>query len=258
VAVSEKINWDFFESIAVLTIENNQKGLVEFAKEAAKVGLPLDRVEIHAWSKITTDNISRLSQDIANSHQKIVQHAWDQGKENVLVLEDDVGFEALYDVHRINHSLEYVKKHGYDILYLGQLPLGPCAPVTDGLTLSTLPMTSHGIVIHRRFMPNVLRHIFNFAQIDVFYASQIHKKRYALYPSFAYQRIVPKQVPEFLQGVEYRKTATAFEFVLFALTLFLAALLLSLVWKRMGWPMFKALCLSKKKRSSKVKSGEEL
>lgn len=238
-ATTETVDWSFFPYIAVLVTEDGDKNLEKFIERAShpQVGLPVQRLHVHVWHRVQTTNIVELENAVARNHQAIIKDAFDQGYENVLVFEDDAAFDHDYSIATINKTIQYLKTHPWDMFFLGQLPLGPMVPIQESLVLASAPLEAHAYAVHRQCMPTVLEHHFDFLQIDFYYASLLNKRKYALFPSYSYQSVPPKQTPAFVRGFEHRKVHQFMESVFWIVSLFVLLVVLTLC-ANLGFKVF--------------------
>lgn len=133
------------------------------------------------------------------SHRKIIDDAYRDGLENVLVLEDDLWIDPAFET-RIKPTLATLKQTAWDFFYLGVTPKAPLLPAGNGLVRTFGGMTTHAIAYHRRAMPELLkclpdeagalRFLSRYKSIDRYYCQHFAPRRrgYAASPLMVFQR----------------------------------------------------------------------
>ena len=133
------------------------------------------------------------------SHRRVIEAAYRDGLENVLVFEDDVRFAPQF-VRQAQRSLATLDATEWDMFYLGLTPKAPLVPAGEHLVRTFGGLTTHAIAYHRRAMPrllnwlpeekDVLRFLSRYKAIDRYYALHTASRMrcYAASPLLAFQR----------------------------------------------------------------------
>ena len=101
--------WDFFTDIQCITVENSAR-INEFKNNLIKAGFNMSNVNINVYPKIKGNNnmsqcnflklafnqdekcCDAICQDITRCHFELIQNAYNNNKENILIFEDDARF----------------------------------------------------------------------------------------------------------------------------------------------------------------------
>lgn len=92
------------------------------------------------------------------SHRGVIENAYRDGLESVLVFEDDLSFDPKFD-QRIRPTIQTLNDTPWDLFYLGVTPKAPLLPAGGGLVRTLGGMTTHAIAYHRRAMPELLKRL---------------------------------------------------------------------------------------------------
>lgn len=133
------------------------------------------------------------------SHRRVIEEAYRDGLESVLVFEDDLSFDPMFET-RARVSIATLRGTPWDLFYLGFTPKAPLIPAGDGLVRTLGGVTTHAIAYHRRAMPellkrlpgedNVLRFLSRYKSVDRYYWQQAAPRMrcYAASPLLVFQR----------------------------------------------------------------------
>ncbi|MEM9348014.1 MAG: glycosyltransferase family 25 protein [Planctomycetota bacterium] len=133
------------------------------------------------------------------SHRRVIENAYEEGLDSVLVFEDDLAFKPEFE-HLIQPTLATLGKKSWDLFYLGFTPKAPLLPAGDGLVRTYGGATTHAIAYHRRAMTelirclpdetNVLRFLSRYKSVDRYYWQKIAPRMrcYAASPMLVFQR----------------------------------------------------------------------
>lgn len=133
------------------------------------------------------------------SHRRVIENAYRDGLESVLVFEDDLSFDPNLE-ERIRPTIQTLGKTPWDLFYLGVTPKAPLMPAGDGLVRTLGGMTTHAIAYHRRAMPEllkrlpdedrVLRFLSRHKSVDRYYCQHVAPRMrcYASSPLLVFQR----------------------------------------------------------------------
>jgi len=187
---------DYFEKIVCINLDKRQDRWDKVIDECSKHSIKIER-----FSAIDGDFLSSRSYlkqgelGCALSHLKIIEKAKNENLKNILILEDDVEFDA--DVNK--KFFDYiVNLPEWDFLYLGanhalnnKCMSASESPVKVSENIYKLKeaYSMHCYAVQCSFFDKVLNFQNNLhAPIDVLY-SQLHKqsRSYVIYPSLAWQ-----------------------------------------------------------------------
>jgi glycosyl transferase family 25 len=150
---------DFFDRVAIINLPSRPDRLRALSAELRRIGFDIGS------SKVAIPNAPEPSD--ANgfpsrgvfgnflSHLNIIEAAWRDGLNNVLVLEDDAIFRARFQTFPV---AERLASQRWDICFIGHaLAL---APHTDGFVRSDAPFKwSHCYAVNRSIMPRLVNYL---------------------------------------------------------------------------------------------------
>lgn len=150
---------DAFGRIVCINLDERQDRWARVQQATAAL---LDGVCLERFSAIKPD----LAQDPVHngragcllSHRRVIEQAYRDGLESVLVFEDDLDFDHQFDA-RIQPTLETLRRTEWDVFYLGMTPKAPLLPAGEGLVRTLGGTTTHAIAYHRRVMPELLKQL---------------------------------------------------------------------------------------------------
>ncbi len=167
------------------------------------LGPLLGRVKLERFSAVKPDVAQeRVYNGRAGcllSHRRVIEAAFNDGLQNVLVLEDDVCFDPDF-LAQAQRALATLEATPWDLFYLGFTPKAPLVPAGDALLRTFGGSTTHAIAYHRRAMPDllrwlpeendVLRFLSRYKSVDRYYwqALATRLRCYAAAPPVAFQR----------------------------------------------------------------------
>lgn len=133
------------------------------------------------------------------SHRAVIEQAYRDGLESVLVLEDDLCFDLAFP-EKIGPTIASLQQVEWDVFYLGFTPKAPLLHAGDGLVRTLGGMTTHAVAYHRGAMPELLKRLPDAANalcflarhksIDRYYCQHIAPRMrcYASCPPLIFQR----------------------------------------------------------------------
>ena len=202
--------WKYIDQAACITVENSKR-IDDFIENNKTIGLQVDIrafpklprrastvKESSLWSIMTYDNscCEEVCVDTTRSHLQLVEDAYNQGKRNVLIFEDDARWELPLDIQKIKRVLEWLEKNDdkYDIFFFGYVchpnPIG--IPVSRDIARIYNPLLAHAYLVNRSAMKTIIHNkemILNaHTAIDKYYSRHTpYLKKYGIYPSLNYQ-----------------------------------------------------------------------
>ena len=191
---------DAFDRIVCINLDERPDRWEQVQQTTAAL---LDDVTLERFSAVKPD----LAQDRVHngragcllSHRRVIENAYREGVESVLVFEDDLCFDPQFET-RIRPTITTLSKTPWDLFYLGFTPKAPLLPAGDGLVRTYGGVTTHAIAYHRRAMPellkrlpdedNVLRFLSRYKSVDRYYWQQAAPRMrcYAASPLLVFQR----------------------------------------------------------------------
>ena len=195
--------WNYFDKIILMTIPTSQR--VPLArKQLAKMGIDNYKVKTFkpAQKKCNngTGDITLLQilkhevcdetcQNIAQNHFSIIEQAYKDNVQNLLIMEDDITFEKI-DHDRLYKTILWLSNNNWDIFYFGYCswPILCSIPVTLQIVRVFTPLTAVCYALNRQGMEKILKEKEYYQQqhIDKFYTNKKLIK-YALFPAIAFQ-----------------------------------------------------------------------
>jgi glycosyl transferase family 25 len=152
--------FDYLDRIAVIHLRERTDRYRALGAELSRVGLSLNhpKVSIPAAPMPKTANgfSSRGVYGNFLSHLGIIEQAYSDGVDTVLVLEDDAIFSHEFNV-RQSVIVEHLKKNVWDEFFIGHSVTRGLPPSDSGLVrFSGYFIWAHCYAIHRRIMPRMI------------------------------------------------------------------------------------------------------
>jgi glycosyl transferase family 25 len=159
---------DYFDRLAIIHLPAREDRFRALSRELSRIGIDINdpKVSIPDPPMPETSNgfKSRGVYGSFLSHLEIVESAYRDGLDNVLVLEDDAIFSRRLKTQQIPIT-EYLRANAWDLLYLGHsgwkdLPQSP----TGLLRYSGPFIWAHCYAVHRRIMPRLIEFLHQTAE----------------------------------------------------------------------------------------------
>lgn len=190
---------DHFDRIVCINLDERPD---RWQQMQATVGPHLGRIELERFSAmkpgLARQAVHNARAGCLLSHRRVIQAAYRDGLESVLVLEDDVCFDPRF-ADLAARSIATLDATQWDLFYLGLTPTAPLLPAGPGLVRTFGGNTTHAIAYHRRAMPGllkrlpeeqgVLRFLSRYKAIDLYYARHAMPRLrcYSARPQLAFQ-----------------------------------------------------------------------
>ncbi|MBX2853314.1 MAG: glycosyltransferase family 25 protein [Phycisphaeraceae bacterium] len=191
---------DAFDRIVCINLDERTDRWAQVQQTTAAL---LGEVKIERFSAVKPD----LAQDRVHngragcllSHRRVIENAYRDGLESVLVLEDDLCFDPQFEA-LIKPTVATLTQTPWDLFYLGITAKTPLLPAGNGLVRTYGGTTTHAIAYHRRAIPDllkrlpdedtVLRFLSRYKSVDRYYWQQVAPRMrcYAASPLLAFQR----------------------------------------------------------------------
>ena len=198
-------NWkEGFDKIYVITIPNKNRSNLEKElsfipkysiytfKPAASIINAGDK-NINLYDILNHKKCNSTCQNIMNNHLAIIREAYDNGLDNILILEDDITFKK-YDMKPL---FNWMKKNDWDVFFLGycQWPYLISYRVNDTILQLTSPMGTFSYALSRTGMKKILdfsnSSLDNAKHIDKLIGNDIPLTKFGVYPSICFQKEGP-------------------------------------------------------------------
>ena len=191
---------DAFDRIVCINLDERTDRWEQVQQSAAAL---LGEVKLQRFSAIKPDLAKeRVHNGRAGcllSHRTVIEQAYRDGLESVLVLEDDLSIDQAFQ-EKITPTLASLQQTEWDVFYLGITAKAPLLPAGNGLVRTLGGMTTHAMAYHRRAMPkllqqlpdekDVLRFLSRHKSIDRYYCKHVAPRMrcYASSPLLIFQR----------------------------------------------------------------------
>ena len=240
----------FFEQVSCITVDTESKRARDIQVNLQKVGLDFtfyvfervaqqnvaaepENTKLNDILKYGSNMVGPLGRSLAQSHVWVIEQAFIQNKQNVLVLEDDAEFDLELTAKYMPGIVDWLKTHEWDIFNFGavQFPVPLRIQLSPGVAVATgQALLCHCYVLSRSGMLRVLEMWYSYKRplphIDKLYAVLFQGKYHLAHPSLSYQTEKPamfrqamsllpcsisdkldlKTFKEFCQLYEYRAT----------------------------------------------------
>ena len=150
---------DAFDRVVCINLDERED---RWARVQQTVAPLLDGVQLERFSAIKPDlahaPVHNGRAGCLLSHRRVIEQAYRDGLDSVLVFEDDLGFDPQFET-KIKPTLESLQKKQWDLFYLGMTPKAPLLPAGEGLVRTLGGTTTHALAYHRRAMPELLKQL---------------------------------------------------------------------------------------------------
>jgi len=192
---------EFFNHIFYINLDHRIDRKQEFEQEMEKIRVKeYTRIPgLYPGSIIPNEPLGRnLHIACGKVHKSIIQFAYDNDLDNVLIFEDDVFFTE-DSLSTIEKSLDDLSKiDDWDLFYLSGIIIDDSLKyVTDNLVNANTVLTNHAYAVNKRAYKSILTYNPEIdCAIDGWYGQQTNDsliigskfKKYLIYPLIAYQR----------------------------------------------------------------------
>ena len=199
--------WSYFDQVTVITIPSSKR--VPSARQQLK-NIGIDNYKIRTFSPadkkinngtrdITLAQILKhqvcdeTCRNIANNHFTVIEQAYKDNVQHLLILEDDIIFETISD-DRLYKTIAWLSNNNWDIFYFGYCPWPILCSIPINLHTVRVftPLTTVCYALSRQGMEKILQEKKYYKQehIDKFYTKNNFIK-YAIFPTIAFQSTAP-------------------------------------------------------------------
>lgn len=155
--------FEYFDRIEIIHLPERTDRLAALRAELARVGLDIDgakvRIPTAPRSETTNGFPSRGVYGNFLSHLDIIERAYQDGLNSVLVLEDDALFSHSFNRRQASIA-GHLRTHEWDELFLGHSITSGLPSSKSGLVkLSGDFLWAHCYAVHRRIMPRMVEYL---------------------------------------------------------------------------------------------------
>jgi glycosyl transferase, family 25 len=154
---------DYFDRLAIIHLSDRDDRLRALTRELSKIGIDIDspKVTIPNPPMPETPNgfHSRGVYGSFLSHLEIIEKAYRDGLDTVLVLEDDAIFSRRFRSQQQLIS-NHLRDHEWDLCFIGHSVLKELPHSATGLLRFSGPFIwAHSYAVHRRVMPRLIEYL---------------------------------------------------------------------------------------------------
>lgn len=225
--------WNFFDAIYILSIQKSKR--ISLLKEHLKdicMYNPIVFEFIPAKKKV--NNVKKTNQsyntinifkhtlidetsiNIAHNHFKLIEHAYYQGLNNVLILEDDIRFQLPFNMFELQNALNWIQERDWDMFYLGYILYPQLYGFLKAPNIIELNKhyLAHSYALSRRGMKKIITSKYHYQNqhIDKWY-SELSLQKYGIYPSICFQEKGPALYEDFKFNIPFKYICQSLEIV---------------------------------------------
>jgi len=191
--------WDYFDRLYCISLEAREDRRCSAREEFAKVGLA-DHVEFVIVKHYPYD----VMQQIYESHMLCLQKGLEAGARNIVVFEDDVGFEG-FDSRRLQSCVEYLKQNpSWKVFLFGALIRASRKTENPNVQKVRYQSLTHAYALNRDYAQTLAYVPWQGIANDTLFRP-LKDGVYAAYPMFAFQKDFSSDNLEYLRLERFRK-----------------------------------------------------
>lgn len=176
-------NWEFFDSIFCISIQERSDRREQAREEFARVGL-LDRVDFLVVEK----HRQNRERGIYDSHMECLKRGLDRGSQRILIFEDDVFFRN-FSSENLKNSCKNLKKiAAWDAFFLGGISSSSRRISQENLAEIDFRCLAHAYALNRPFAQRLVTIPWDGTPFDGLLRKRCHRS-YALFPMCAFQGV---------------------------------------------------------------------
>lgn len=245
--------WTFFNKIVIITIPNSKR-IEEVKKNLSTIGIqnyvirefkPAKKTINDGGKKVDTlydiykHNIcDETCKNIASNHLKLIQEAYDENAENILILEDDAIFERI-SINRLLKVISWLTRNDWDMFYFGYCPWPILAslPVNQNIVKIFSPYCTHCYAINKSGINKLVKNFNNYKNehIDYWYSKQKNISKYAIFPAISFQSNDPalfkKAVQKIGVDISFTTISKLLEVVSIIIPIFIVFIIIYIFYK---------------------------
>ncbi len=170
------MEYDFFDMIVCITLRDNKLRQQQAIKVFNDMKIQ-DKVVFYIADRHKNGGMYGCFE----SHIKVIEYAFKNGMNRILVFEDDIYPTASYSIKNIVRGINFMKNNPWDIFYYGYFPINEAYdnillahPVTNYI-IKYNPNATHAYCLNRTGMEKIIKHYHKFIgkiHIDEYFSSK--------------------------------------------------------------------------------------
>ena len=174
-------NWEYFDQIYCISVDEREDRRADAKNEFGKVGL-LDKVKF----VIAKKHPRNPEQGIFESHMSCIRKGIEANASNIVIFEDDVQFERFSHAN-LSRCVDFLLENpDWNALFFGCLVAGSKKTENECVIKVKYRSLAHAYVLNRRFAEILAKKPWQDIAFDSMLSS-FKEGFYAVYPSFAFQ-----------------------------------------------------------------------
>jgi len=208
--------WNFIDRVYIITLSTSTQRQDELRLHLAEIGLhnyefivfePVSSytkndakdVECSIMNIFSLTVVDQISNNITHNHLKVVEKAYQNNYNRVLILEDDARFTLPIDETKIRSASEWIERNYFDMFYFGYCvwPLPVSIFVTPNIVNIPTPYCAHCYLLSRPGMQKILKYTEPMDKrnmnihVDKLYTVIPGLKKYGIFPNLCLQNEDP-------------------------------------------------------------------
>ena len=177
----EANGWDFFDRLYCISLQEREDRRQSALNEFSKAGLA-DRVEFVIGER----HSHNFEQEVYESHMMCLRKGLEAGARNIVVFEDDVGFDR-FDPERLRSCTEFLRQHPkWKVLLLGALIRSSRKTTNPCVQKVRYQSLTHAYALNRQYAETLAYEPWQGIVNDTLFRP-LTNDVYAIYPMCAFQ-----------------------------------------------------------------------
>lgn len=196
--------WEYFSKVYIISIpSSNRKN--DISNNFQKIGIKnYEIIDFQPASKTINNGSNNIDlidifshnhcdstcQNICDNHLNIIQKAYNDNLDNVLIFEDDALFDIPFDFNKLNIVTKWLKNNEWDLFYFGYCayPIPIVLPVSRHIVKIFSPFLAHSYAISRNGINYIMKnkHKFKGRHVDSVYA-ELPLQKYGVWKNMCFQ-----------------------------------------------------------------------
>jgi hypothetical protein len=164
--------WSYFQRINVLSIPGVDHTRLNKNFRACGITYTLrefnpakktvnDGTNVNMGDILSHNHCDETCVNICQNQLTLINDAYNDGLENILIFEDDASFDIPFDKEKLARIITWLSSNEWDLFYFGQCPwpLPLALPVTRDIVRSFSPLTAHSYSLSRKGMHKFLTYM---------------------------------------------------------------------------------------------------
>jgi len=160
-------------------------------------GISIDKnegkIDLSLWNIIKHNTVDTIAKDITQNHIKIIQEAYNNNYDTILILEEDARIVDTKNINMENIN-KWLSNNEWDIFYFGYCnwPILCSFFITSNIVKISSPLLTHAYMLSKRGMEKILNYTENGNKnmnqhIDKLYLNISNAQKYGIFPMIAFQ-----------------------------------------------------------------------